>query len=82
MGLAEQAAFERHFLIRLAPIYLAARVRVFHGSHVRLIGHWPKPDLAFDMLGMNDYGMEMGILCRERMREICPHPARQETMFP
>ena len=55
--------FEREFLIRLAPIWLACRWRVMgHG----LIGKWPKPDLAFDLLGMCDYAEEMKLLCREQ----------------
>ncbi len=48
---------EHEFLIRLAPIWLACRWRVM-GHH--LAGkRWPKPDLAFDLLGMHDYGAEM-----------------------
>lgn len=58
--------FEHEFLIRLAPVYLGARWRVMgHG----LIGHWPKPDLAFDLLGMVDYGLELKLLCAERRRQ-------------
>ena len=57
-------SFEREFLIRLAPVYLACRWRVM--GH-RLIGrNWPKPDLAFDLLGMVDYATEMRLICRER----------------
>jgi hypothetical protein len=50
------------FLIRLAPIYLACRLRVMGGS---LSGQWPRQDLAFDMLGMFDYAHEMKLLCAE-----------------
>lgn len=54
---------QREFLIRLAPIWLACRWRVMgHG----LIGkRWPKPDLAFELLGCVDYGHEMRLLCAE-----------------
>lgn len=53
---------EREFLIRVAPIYLACRFRVMGG---RLIGKWPKSDLALDLLGMVDYAAEMRLVCGE-----------------
>jgi hypothetical protein len=58
--------FEREFLIRLAPVYLACRWKV--------MGHplqgWPyKSDFQFDLLGMVDYGWEMRLMCKERMQE-------------
>ena len=58
--------WERNFLIRLAPVWLACRWRVMgHG----LIGKgWPKPDLAFDLLGMMDYASEMKIEAQERIK--------------
>jgi hypothetical protein len=54
---------EREFLIRLAPIYLACRYRVF--GHPLYGKGWPKTDLAFDLLGMLDYAHEMRLLCAE-----------------
>lgn len=59
--------FEHEFLIRLAPIWLACRWRIMGNP---LIGHWPKQDLAFDLLGMCDYALEMKLLCSE------VHPSR------
>lgn len=55
--------FEREFLIRLAPIYLACRWKVMgHG-----LFNWPhESDLEFDLLGMHDYAGEMKMLCREK----------------
>lgn len=51
---------EREFLIRLAPVWLACRWRIMgHGLTGKC---WPKPDLAFDLLGMQDYGLEMKLL--------------------
>jgi hypothetical protein len=56
--------FEREFLIRLAPVWLACRWRIMGG---RLRGrNWPKPDMANEFLGCNDYGREMKIVCNER----------------
>jgi len=55
-------SFEREFLIRLAPIWLACRWRV--------MGHWPQTDLAFDLLGMLDYQMEMKLLCEDVKRRL------------
>jgi hypothetical protein len=59
--------FERNLLIRLAPVWLACRWRVM--GHP-LSGHWPKPDLAFDLLGMVDYSHEMGLECREMAKKL------------
>lgn len=54
---------EREFLIRLAPIWLACRWRLFGG---KLRGrHWPKADVGNDLLGMHDYAFEMKLLCEE-----------------
>jgi hypothetical protein len=52
--------FEREFLIRLAPVWLACRWRIM-GHALR--GRWPAQDLAFDLLGCCDYGSEMRLLC-------------------
>lgn len=57
--------FQREFLIRLAPVWLACRYRLMGGA---LVGSWSKPDIAFDLLGMKDYGCEMGLLCAEARR--------------
>ena len=56
--------FEREFLIRLAPVWLACRWKVMgHKLHA-----WPHPsDLEFDLLGMSDYGTEMRLLCLMRL---------------
>ena len=52
--------FDRRFLLRLAAVWLACRARVFgHG----LTGEFPKPDLAFDLLGMNDHRLAMALEC-------------------
>lgn len=59
------AQFNRMFLIRLAPIYLACRWRVMGHS---LKGFHQKPDLACDLQGMVDYEYEMRLVCRERMQ--------------
>ena len=58
---------EREFLIRLAPIWLACRWRIMGG---RLMRDWakvanPAGQMAFDFLGMKDYGIEMRLLCAE-----------------
>jgi hypothetical protein len=54
---------EREFLVRLAPIWLACRWRIMGRS---LSGKkWPRPDLAFDLLGMCDYAAEMKLICAE-----------------
>jgi hypothetical protein len=54
--------FEKHFLIRLAPIWLACRWKIM-GHPLR---NWPYgSDLAFDLLGMVDYQNEMRLLCRQ-----------------
>jgi len=59
--------FEREFLIRLAPMWLACRWNIM--GH-RLRG-WPfRTDLAYDLLGCHDYGTEMKLLCREVKSEI------------
>jgi hypothetical protein len=54
--------FEREFLIRLAPVYLACRWKVMgHRLH-----RWPHgSDLLFDLMGMSDYAYEMKLLCAE-----------------
>jgi hypothetical protein len=54
--------FERDFLIRLAPVWLACRWRIMGHS---LSGKWPAGDLAFDLLGMQDYAAEMRLICEE-----------------
>lgn len=54
---------EHEFLICLAPIWLACRWRVM--GHPLAGKHWPKPDLAFDLLGCVDYAHEMRLLCEE-----------------
>ena len=54
--------FERDLLIRLAPVWLACRWRIMGHS---LIGKWPAQDLAFDLLGMQDYAAEMRLICEE-----------------
>lgn len=60
-------SFEREFLIRLAPIWLACRWRVM--GHPLAGKEWPKPDLSFDLLGMCDYAaeMRMRLLSREAL---------------
>lgn len=57
--------FEREFLIRLAPVYLACRWKVMgHQLH-----RWPFPsDLEFDLLGMMDYACEMKLICLEALK--------------
>lgn len=59
--------FEVEFLLRLAPVWLAARYRIMGGSLRRQDG-WPKQDLTFDMLGCMDYRYEMKLACREALR--------------
>ena len=55
--------FERNFLHRLAPIWLACRWRVMgHGLTGR---GWPPLDLRNDLLGMCDYAAEMRLECKE-----------------
>lgn len=56
-------SFEREFLIRLAPVWLACRWRVL-GNRLRGKG-WPTPDLRNDLLGCTDYREEMRMLCAE-----------------
>lgn len=56
--------FERELLRDLAPVWLACRWRIMGHS---LMGKWPKPDLAFDLLGMCDYQSEMRILAKETL---------------
>lgn len=59
--------FERQFLIRLAPVWLACRWRVM-GHQLNSIGRkWPASDLAFDLLGMVDYQHEMRLICEQRL---------------
>ena len=53
---------QREFLIRLAPVWLACRFRIMGGT---LVGKWPAANMAFDFLGMKDYGIEMRLLCNE-----------------
>ena len=54
---------EREFLLRLGAIWLACRWRIMGNP---LAGkQWPKPDLAFDLLGTQDYGHEMKLMCEE-----------------
>ena len=67
------ASFEREFLIRLAPVWLACRWKIM--GH-KLSG-WPhKSDLAFDLLGCHDYAAEMRLLVEE-MRAGRMKPCKQ-----
>ena len=59
-------SFEREFLIRLAPVWLACRWRIMGNQ---LIGKFPAQDLAFDLLGQFDYGREMKLLCAEVLKK-------------
>ena len=54
--------FEREFLIRLAPVWLACRWKIMgHPLH-----GWPYgTDLAYDLLGTLDYAAEMKLVCQE-----------------
>ena len=57
---------EREFLIRLAPVWLAARWNVIHKRHAASLT--PKrrhAAMAFDFLGMVDYAAEMRLMCKE-----------------
>lgn len=65
--------FEREFLIKLAPVWLACRWKIMgHQLH-----GWPHPsDLAFDLMGMVDYGWEMKLLCQE-VKGIESNPIRR-----
>ncbi len=57
-----RSEFENEFLIRLAPIWFGCRWKIM-GHALR---NWPHPsDLAFDLLGCNDYAREMSLLCQE-----------------
>ena len=57
--------FQREFLIRLAPVWLACRWKIFGHQ----LWNWPfGSDLEYDLLGLNDYGQEMCLLCRESRR--------------
>lgn len=59
-----QNDFEREFLIRLAPVYLACRWKVM--GH-KLAG-WPiTSNLELDLLGMLDYACEMNLICLEAL---------------
>ena len=68
--------FDREFLLRLAPVWLACRWRIMTNRtagefwHHRLTGHWPRPSLENDLLGMLDYGHEMKLLCKAE-KERC-----------
>jgi hypothetical protein len=42
-----------------------------------LIGHWVRPDLAFDLLGMCDYAAEMKLLCKEASQDAATQPPEQ-----
>lgn len=55
---------EREFLIRLAPVWLACRWRLF-GHPLRKQDGWPEADLGNDLLGCLDYAAEMRLLCAE-----------------
>ena len=56
-------AFDREFLCRLAPIWLACRFRLMGG---KLIGkHWPRPNMENDLLGCMDYAAEMRLVLIE-----------------
>ena len=57
--------FERDFLRRLAPVYLACRARVF--GH-QLGPGWPPLNLEYDLLGMSDYGIGLKLLCVEVLK--------------
>ena len=53
---------ELEFLIRLAPVWLACRWKIMGHSLYR----WPHgSDLAFDLMGCQDYAAEMRLLCQE-----------------
>lgn len=57
-------AFEREFLILLAPVWLACRWRLL-GKALRRQDGWPAENVWTDLLGMVDYAGEMKLLCRE-----------------
>lgn len=58
---------EREFLIRLAPVWLACRWKLF-GGELRKQDGWPKPDALNDLLGLVDYAAEMRLVCAECRR--------------
>lgn len=54
--------WEREFLIRLAPVWLACRWKIMGNT----LHAWPHgSDLAYDILGCYDYSEEMKLLCEE-----------------
>ena len=64
----DRAAFERDFLKRLAPTWLACRWRVM-GNELTGWKVWAGGQhLEGDLLGMCDYGLEMKLLCEEAKR--------------
>jgi len=66
-------SFEREFLIRLAPVWLACRWRAMGHGLVNVGRQWPRSNLAFDLLGCHDYAAEMRLLVEEvRARRMEP----------
>ena len=61
-------SFEKEFLIRLAPVWLACRWRVMGNDLTNFGRVWPGQDLGFDLLGMVDYQNEMRLICREELK--------------
>ena len=57
--------FEREFLIRLAPVWLACRWRIMGNALTSHGRKWPTSDLANDLLGIVDYQNEMRLVCQE-----------------
>lgn len=57
--------FEREFLIRLAPIWLAARWNVMNKCHAQENPKHRHAAMAFDALGAKDYAAEMRLMCQE-----------------
>jgi hypothetical protein len=63
--------FQRDFLIGLAPVWLACRWRIMGNS---LIGKcWPRPNVAFDLVGMMDYSIEMRLICQSVLQDLGVH---------
>lgn len=56
--------FEREFLIRLAPVWLACKLRLQHPARDY------QNDPVFTFIGLMDYQAEMSILCCARMRLV------------
>ena len=58
--------FERDFLLRLAPVWLGCRARVW--GH-QLGPGWPPLNLEYDLLGLVDYKIGMQLLCEEVLND-------------